>query len=77
MSSRDTAYAMAYPSSVEVPRPSSSRMTSVDDVKSCIILDDPCISERNVLIPFAKLSSPPMRVMTASATLMSHSRAGT
>ena len=52
-------------------------MTSVDDVKSCIILDDPCISERNVLIPFAKLSSPPMRVMTASATLMSHSRAGT
>ena len=75
--SSTTAHAMASPSNVEVPRPTSSSSTRLRGVTLLRIDAASTISTRNVDWPRARLSCAPTRVNTRSITPMRAERAGT
>jgi hypothetical protein len=63
------AVAMAQPSTVAVPRPSSSKMTSERGVAARKMAEASLISSKNVLLPVASESEAPMRVKMPSHTV--------
>ncbi|OQC71357.1 MAG: hypothetical protein BWX45_01194 [Deltaproteobacteria bacterium ADurb.Bin002] len=68
---------MLNPSNVEVPRPTSSRMTRLRGVASVRICAVSIISTINVLWPLTRLSDAPIRVKILSTTPMRAREAGT
>ena len=71
------ACAIAVPSVVAVPRPSSSNTTSDFFDAAAKMEEHSDISSRNVDAPIAMLSLAPMRVCTPSMTVISALAAGT
>src|SRR5919108_749881 len=76
-SASTTAHAMARPSNVEVPRPTSSSSTRLRDVRLLRIDAVSTISTRNVDWPRARLSWAPTRVNRRSIRPSRAERAGT
>src|SRR5205814_9243919 len=70
-------HAIATPSYVDVPRPSSSRSTRLRAVAPCRIALVSLISTMNVDWPRARLSDAPTRVNSRSTTPTMARRAGT
>lgn len=77
MTYRAVAIAMATPSCVAVPRPSSSSTTNDLGVALLSMLDASSSSSWKVDLPCYRLSRAPMRVYIASKGVRTHPEAGT